>query len=161
VKVRHGHTVTQGRFVGTLITYAGLVEGEIVSNIKRQPGAVASLIVRDIEWRGRLFMDSKIASHTAYRETEKYVRNFTPECTYIMGHNPAAFLVREGERVALVGVHPVAVGCGLARILVRHMAAELQCPIYAGTYEHNLPAQAMYRNLGMQEIRREDVYHED
>ena len=139
------------RHIGTRVTYSGNLYRRPDDSVRREMGKNVWYLAREIKWSGRLWRDSRI---DALHETKVWLRKQT---AYVIGKYPAAFGVFEEGTIKLIGAHPAAAGLGLAERIIRHVGGQ----ITAGTYEDNEAARGLYKKLGMKEIRREEVFHEN
>jgi ribosomal protein S18 acetylase RimI-like enzyme len=110
--------------------------------------------IKSLGFGGRLWRDPQVTTAEAVRETQNYIRNHPN--IYTVGKYPAAIGLFTGPRIDLIGVVPEARGLGLAEMLIR---AAIDGKIIAGTYSDNMGAKRLYRKLGMEITKTEDVYH--
>jgi len=140
------------RHMGTRITYRGRVIRIPDKHVRWVDACYVSDCIGSVDFSGRLWRDTRI---DAYAETKKWIKG---KYAYALGKYPAAFaIIRNDGTIELIGVHPAAAGLGLAERLIRHVGGT----ITAGTYTDNVPARKLYERLGMKEIKREEVFHEN
>jgi len=140
------------RQVGVLVTYRGSIYRNSDRRVKLCRGIDVIEIADEIRWTGRLWRDPRISSKKAWSETMRFIEK--SPLVYRIGH--AAFIIADDGRVKLIGVHPVARGLGLGRILMRDC---FDGQVTAGTYDDNDGARRLYESLQMRAIKFQTVFH--
>ena len=144
------------REIGQLMTWRGIVDRVDSKHVKQVRGEDVVALAKEIKWSGRLWSDTLVSRRAAREETERYLLE-TSDPIHKIGE--VGFIVSTATRIGLIGVHPMAAGCGLAATMIRATRPEHPSWLEAGTYYHNEAARSLYPGIGMKLDRRELVFH--